>query len=291
MTKCVLLVPHKGSVLEAEKFINNFLEFAPEHIELYFGWNGPIGSFDPLRYSMESRVHVHVVSQLGSYKVRNRLVEKVNDEITHFAFTDSDCIVDPTYFKQLDEIVQLNPDSVIAGDVRLFYSGGSRLVYNYETILEWDIKRTVEKGGGITANLIVPRMVFDTFGKFDEDLFSGADNLFCKRISKLHTPVVFNSDLFVSHPSRPTMSSIASKKHRTYFGWFKIRGWDKSGPLLQLLYLAYPLRPPVRPLKRIFQSKEKVSSKLDCLIVLIFLRLSCFSAHLRYLFTKTIPNT
>ena len=119
---------------------------------------------------------------------------------------------------------------------------------------------------------------------------SGADNLFCKKISKLHGACEYNSSLIVRHPSRKTLRSMGSKIERTYLGWFHIFGWHKRGKFFQFVLSLYCLRPPIKPLKRIVQSNADTSQKLSAFFVLLILRLYAMKAHFRHIIKNHVER-
>ena len=287
--KIPIIVPHFGSVELAGTFIQRFLENSSGKFELHFGWNGPEqivpGS---IKKFSSAKVKIYTILKPGSYSVRNHIINEIKDSYEYIAFTDSDCVLNSDYFTELENVIKERSEVIVVGDVQLFRKhGSSKLVYNYEHILEWDIERTAKKGGGITANIIVPSIVFKRFGLFNEDLMSGADNLFCKKISELHGICKYNSSLIVKHPSRDTLCSMGSKIERTYLGWFHIYGWHNKGKIFQFIASLYCLRPPIKPLKRIVQSNASIFQKLSAFFVLLILRLYTVKAHFRYIFNFT----
>lgn len=276
----------------AHTFIQSFLENSPEGFELHFGWNGPEQIVpEAIKHYSSAKVQIYNILKPGSYSVRNHIITKIKDSFDYIAFTDSDCVIDKNYFTQLGGIVKDETDVIIVGNVQLFKKhGSSQLVFNYESILEWDMERTARKGGGITANIVVPSKIFNRYGLFDEDLMSGADNLFCKKISKLHGMCKYNEKLIVQHPSRETLTIMGSKIERTYLGWFHIYGWHTKGKIFQALLSLYCLRPPIKPLGRIIRSNASTLQKFSAFFVLFILRLYTLKAHFGYVLGNNVKR-
>lgn len=282
-----IIVPHYGSEKIAITFIKNFFKYSNKNFILHFGWNDPNKKIPQSIKLLKSRnLELYHVRKPGSYSVRNFIIKKIYEKNDYIVFTDSDCILNAKYFHQLSSIIKTKPKGIVVGDVKLFKpSDHSNFVYNYEIILEWNIERTALKGGGLTANLIIPSFIFKKYGYFDESLMSGGDNLFCKRVNQ-KCKNSFNKKLIVMHPSRKNIEAMGKKIQRTYMGWFYIFGWHRKSKFFQCLYLIYCFRPPIRPMLRIFKSKKSINLKIQALVMLIILRIYCIRAHIKFLINK-----
>lgn len=162
----------------------------------------------------------------GSYTARNRGVAAARGAV--FAFTDSDCVPAKDWLERGLAAVQVDPSrAIVAGQIDLFYRDPCRptAVELYERLTALDQRRFVAEGGfGATANLFVPREVFERAGPFDQRLKSSGDVEWCQRAVARGGALRYEPGVRVSHPARRTFGELRRKVARTIGGAHDVRG-------------------------------------------------------------------
>lgn len=162
------------------------------------------------------RVRVIVEERPGAYVARNRGVREASGAL--LAFTDADCLPQSGWLAAVAAAHRTQPDAIVAGAVRLSDPERS-LLSRLQLALAFDQEFYVrEKSFGATANLSMPRPIFDLVGGFDERLRSGGDREWCRRAVLLnHVPIVFEPAAVVEHPPR-SLRALATKERRLLGG-------------------------------------------------------------------------
>lgn len=202
----------------------------------------------------------------GSYSARNLGVEKASGEL--LAFTDADCIPDRKWLESLWEFwVHSNKLVLIAGDIIIKSNSFNKtnIIELYEEIFALPQSRYILKGYAVTANLAIPKSVFNNIGLFDHHRFSGADAEFCKRASAQGITVSFCPESYIIHPARSSIIDLFTKHRR------RIGGQLKSGNLTsRLKYCIGILIVPLRDSLWIFYIKKISFNKKMMLFALNF---------------------
>lgn len=182
----------------------------------------------------------------GSYAARNAGIAATHSEI--IAFTDADCLPEPTWVENAILAITRGVDRV-AGDVRVVAPhdpiGHAAL---HEIASAFDQRRYVRRGFGATANLVVQRDVFDRVGPFDPRLRSGGDIEWNQRAGRAGFTLAYVEDVRVRHPARSSTSALLEKDARVWRGKLAIEEFPR--PVLALGSLAQGLLPPVAPVIR-----------------------------------------
>jgi GT2 family glycosyltransferase len=113
----------------------------------------------------------------------------------------------------------------VAGHVQMvFQDGGPNAVEYFDVCLYLDQLSNVEKGGyGATANLFLRRELFERYGFFRQDLQSGGDVEFGRRLTQAGEKSVYASYAVVFHPARSTLRSLLAKEKRIGRGHRRLR--------------------------------------------------------------------
>jgi glycosyltransferase involved in cell wall biosynthesis len=162
----------------------------------------------------------------GSYAARNRGLTEARGAI--IAFTDSDCMPEPTWLQAGVAAIQREDCDILAGRVSYPPAPNGRLNI-YETIEERLFslecqKRLVEKRGyGATANLFVKKELFDRVGLFRSNMPSLADVEWGKRAVEAGAKPRYCDESAVIHPRRSDLASIVMKIRRGAGGRHQLR--------------------------------------------------------------------
>lgn len=205
-----------------------------------------------------SEINLVECQKPGSYAARNAGIRNSSADL--FLFTDADCIPSAEWLESIRlAYKQSDKKSLLAGNVII------RSNNTHPTIAElYDIaaglpqERYVSKGYAVTANLAIPKIVFDEIGLFDDSRFSGGDAEFCQRAREAGFGLKFVREAIVYHPARTTWEEYATKVRRMKGG--QIRAGKLSR---RMKYFFITLLPPVWRFWRIIKSgKLKFSEKL-----------------------------
>lgn len=216
-------------------------EFPSDDFEVLLVDNGST-SIPELHNAPRSFTVLHC-STPGSYAARNVGICAAKADI--LAFTDADCLPSPQWLKHAYRQLKSNnrSDAVIAGGVTLFLPDPSRPTPYalYDLALGIPQERYVRRGYGVTANLFVPKTVFDQVGLFDSKRLSGGDAEFCRRAGSHGIPTLYLGAAEVLHPTRCEWHELASKVRRVKGGQLL------NGPIKRRLqYGIRTLLPPVK---------------------------------------------
>lgn len=163
-------------------------------------------------------------SRTGSYAARNKALNAAKG--TFVAFTDSDCIPDKNWLKNLLICSEANPGfGVIAGEMKFFIDEEHKteeFALDYESFFSMKQEDYAKEGACITANWFSIKKVIEQHGGFNAELKSGGDHEMSKLISSNGFPVIFCKDAIVNHPAR-NYAEILRKRRRVIGG-----AWDKK---------------------------------------------------------------
>jgi GT2 family glycosyltransferase len=147
----------------------------------------------------------------GASAARNRGAAEALGKF--FAFTDADCVVEPSWLTLAMAGFDLPAVGAVAGNIRghracnvvdAFHS-----VFTLQAMAEAALfdQFDILTGGFPTANFIVRRAVFETTGGFDEDFqISGEDYDFCARIYLSGYKIKFAPSATVQHLHRHNLT-------------------------------------------------------------------------------------
>ncbi len=187
----------------------------------------------------------------GSYAARNAGLELANGELV--VFTDADCLPEDDWLERLQGAYQKSDkNTLLAGSVVIRsdnHNPNTAELYNMVAGLPQE--RYVRQGYAVTANLAIPRKVFDEIGLFDDRRFSGGDADFCTRALKSGFSLEYIPNAIVYHPARASWAEFSTKIRRIKGG--QIRAGKLSR---RLKYFFITLVPPVWRLWRTLKNQE-----------------------------------
>ena len=156
---------------------------------------------------------VDVVPNQGSYAARNAAAALARSDATVLLFTDTDCIVSPTWIDR--HLAALATADMSGGGVRFTFAGERpRPAEWVDSIrhLKQEVYVTRDHYAA-TCNLAVRRDVFDAL-RFDESLRTGGDAEFGVRATAAGKTLVYTEDAWVDHPARRTRQALLTKVRR-----------------------------------------------------------------------------
>lgn len=183
----------------------------------------------------------------GSYAARNRGVASARGSL--LAFTDADCRPSPVWLRELVDFFKPGVGEVIvAGGITIVPANTATPTDAelYDMVMGIPQAAYVHRGYGVTANLAMPKELFERMGGFDPCRYSGGDAEFCRRASRdFGVGIVYCPPAVVEHPARDTMESLVGKVRRI------CGGQVAAGPLRRrVLYAIRAFMPPVRAWRR-----------------------------------------
>lgn len=154
----------------------------------------------------------------GSYAARNAAVLATTGAV--LAFTDADCLPEPTWLEESVAAIASGAD-VVAGHVEVYAHDERRPhpVEAYELVHAFPQEVYVSRGGGsVTANMSTTRVAFDAVGPFRSELYSGADIEWSQRATAMGMRTVYWRAAVVRHPARDSYRALAAKLERVITG-------------------------------------------------------------------------
>lgn len=156
----------------------------------------------------------------GSYAARNAGLAHARREVV--AFTDADCIPAPDWIeKGVARLARGGGRTVVAGRIETFPRATRRpnAVEQYEVLFALAQEEFVRKYGfGATANLFAPREAFERAGAFLDEVKSGGDLEWGRRVAGHGYTVEYAEEVCVRHPARASLSQLYSKLIRVTGG-------------------------------------------------------------------------
>ena len=161
----------------------------------------------------------------GSYCARNLGLRHASGDVV--AFTDADCVPDPTWIETGIARLIGRPDAaLIGGRIELFSEASeSETCRLYELTFSFDQETTIRKGRCATANWMSPLGVLRKMGGFNAQLKSGADFELSRRLFDTGLTLLYEREMVVRHPFRGGWRELLDKRRRTTGGnWELLEG-------------------------------------------------------------------
>lgn len=159
----------------------------------------------------------------GSYAARNRGIAEARGDV--LAFTDADCTPAPAWIGEGVQTLHREQADAAAGAVAFTFQGKEPNPWEYydaQVYLQQE-KNVRTLGAASTANLFVTREAIEHFGCFNEDLQSGGDFEFTRRISQGDGTLVYAPAAVVKHPARASFAEILKRDRRVQEGSIILR--------------------------------------------------------------------
>ena len=162
---------------------------------------------DLVSYVIEDKIQ-------SSYAVRNKGINNTKGSI--LAFTDAECIPAKDWLNNGFSSMEESRGSMLAGRIEFTYKNSEPNIWEYyDSAGKLKQRSYVENAGfGATANLFVRKTMFHKYGKFLEELQSGGDYEFGRRLTKSGEFLIYCERAVVYHPARSTFRAKYNKSIR-----------------------------------------------------------------------------
>lgn len=249
-------------------------------------------SEQPIEIDKKLFPHVCVVKEMktGSYAARNKGIVFSKGEI--LAFTDSDCIPDAEWIESgVSDFQSVENLGILGGHVEIFYrdSNNPTIEEIYEKKSAFPQKKYITKHQfSVTANMFTHRGVINTVGDFDENLRSGGDQEWGKRVSEAGYSLIYSDKVIVKHPARASIDDLLRKTIRQTSGLLDIDELKKStghfSYKVYLNWLAYILPSPRIIFSILFDKDISISKRMDVLGFSLLIKLIRLKQLVRLIF-------
>lgn len=190
----------------------------------------------------------------GSYAARNAGVKLCTSE--YVAFTDSDCLPDEKWIEVGLQFLQ-NGNSRVAGNIIVPFDP-SKCISSYDHLFSFPQAQYCKNGYATTANLLLKRSLFDTVGRFNQNLLSGGDEEWNLRATHMSIDLCFSDSAIILHPPRENLKELIAKERR-----LATNGANRYSKFhLYLLLFATAIIPPIWLLFRIGNHRKKAENIL-----------------------------
>ncbi|WP_237055943.1 glycosyltransferase family 2 protein [Microbulbifer sediminum] len=206
----------------------------------------------------------------GAYAARNHGIRNSQGQL--LIFTDADCLPVDNWLNEVKGALRSakTDDVLIAGRVDSISEWSEPSAYEiFDMVRGIPQAHYVSRGYAATANLSVPRKLFDEIGLFDEKLFSGGDAEFCRRATNSGFRIIYKDSAVVRHRTRASWDEIATKARRVKGGQLTC----KSKRHKLWIYVRTILSPGITAV-RLFRHR-KFSLRYRLIASLVYLRVWC----------------
>ena len=154
----------------------------------------------------------------GSYAARNQGIQAAKGDI--LAFTDADCVPTPDWLKSGVASLQEEGATCGGGRIEFTFRSGRPNIYEYLDSAQKLKQQTYVECSGFaaTANFFARREVFSRYGLFMEELISGGDYEFGRRLTTHGEKLIYIENAVVFHPARASFSALYKKTKRVAVG-------------------------------------------------------------------------
>ena len=239
-----VIIPHYNDLANLERCLR-FLaaQTLPKgQFEIVVADNNSRCGIDEVRRVCGDFVRVVPALTPGAGPARNVAVEASRGR--YLAFTDQDCRPAPNWLERGLEALSMS--EMVGGRVEIEYEDPARLteVEAFECVFAFNVRRYVRKlGFAVTANMFIPREVFDRVGGFRPE---GPDDLeWGQRATAAGYRWRYRPEVVVAHPARRDWAELTQKWRRltqmAFVGMLEKPSGRARWFLRSLVILASPL--------------------------------------------------
>ena len=217
MSQVSVIIPFKNSAATMQACLDSFLKQHHTDFELILVDNNSQDASrrmaEEFAEQHEGQMTVRLVTEAtpGPAAARNRGLQLGDGE--YLAFTDSDCVADPAWLRDL--VAALDDEGIggVAGNIRGYAPTGLiDAFHGLFTLRGLPEERTfrhfaLDSGGFSTTNLAVRRRVLDAVGPFDESLRTGEDHDICARIYGQGHAIRYVANAVIHHIHRRSIAA------------------------------------------------------------------------------------
>jgi glycosyltransferase involved in cell wall biosynthesis len=183
----------------------------PGDFEVIIVNNDP-GELPPATLALPPNARILTEGRKGAYAARNAGVSDAKGEI--LLFTDSDCVADAGWVREVATFLDERPDMLrLGGRIDVAPGAAPTVADVYEAAFAFPQEKYVGAGWAPTANMGTWRRVMDVVGKFEDAHYSGGDKEWGLRAEAAGFPIGYADRAVVTHSPR-TLSEILRKRRR-----------------------------------------------------------------------------
>lgn len=216
-----------------------------------------------LRPRLPSWIKLISCYQPGSYAARNLGAMIAKGKL--LVFTDADCKPRPNWLSTIFTSYEDQADKsngLLAGPVVIPLQKTASIWQTFDAVRGIPQEKFISRGYAATANLAVPRTLFNKLSGFDTKRLSGGDAEFCRRARLLGYSLRLIPEAIVDHPARDNFYALAVKARRIKGGQIV------SGSFInRTSWLVRSLFPPFRESLSYLRSNYDFRSRMVAVVV------------------------
>lgn len=177
---------------------------------------------------------IRLEKNLGPAAARNVAIRRAKKEGAELILLiDSDCRVRPDWVERHVAFLRQRPDVSIVGGAILGKS--KKIIGRADGYCSWFTAPPHSKSGPMnrfhlsTTNMSIRSEVFDKVGFFDEELKTGEDVAFCRRVRKAGLLLWLQPDIVMEHLDRNTYKAAALHHYRWGLHSYRLCLMDQGG--------------------------------------------------------------